>query len=519
MKKNYPLLLSVLLCLCVNLFAQTRNTQVVDPKRESARATLKTFMNAFKQTRVGVSPDPIEEAVKCLDLQAFPEDYKKIKGVEISSELLEIIDSVENFHVEDVPDAVNGEPFKVYQSQIGEIVIAKTPNGEWLFTQETVRSIPLIMVSVNEQNTAHGSATLTNSESVGSQIRDQMPMVLKQKTLSLERWQWLGLFALFILAIVIGQIFKIISSWILKRILRKRYETLTDENIKILYAPIALLAFVITFRFGLRALALTQSSLGFLRTILFILTAAAIVWLAYRVVDAIAARLQKRALETKQQSDDLLVPFISAIVRIGIVVIGLIVVAENLNFNVTGLIAGLGIGGIAIALASQATLSNFFGSLVLMIERPFMAEDRVSVNGIHGTVKEVGLRSTKILTQDDSLVTVPNSSIVNANIINEGIQNHRNWVLNLAVSQQNGVEKIKQFSAGIEEIIKNDELLNNEIFKIHIYDMTFPSLILRVEVNFKTDNFDFELKARQEFITEILLLADKAEIQMEAVKK
>ncbi len=519
MKKNYPLLLSVLLCLCIGIFAQTRNTQVVDPKRESARATLKTFMNAFKQPRIGVSPDPIEEAVKCLDLQAFPNEYKQIKGVEIASELLEIIDSVENFHVEDVPDAVNGEPFRVYQSKIGEIIIAKTQSGEWLFTQETVRSIPLIMVSVNEQNTAQGSATLTNSESVGSQIRDQMPMALKQKTLSLERWQWLGLFVLFILSIVIGQIFKIISSWILKRILRKRYETLTDENIKILYAPIGLLAFVITFRFGLRALALTQSSLGFLRTILFILTAAAIVWLAYRIVDAIAARLQKRALETKQQSDDLLVPFISAIVRIGIVVIGLIVVAENLNFNVTGLIAGLGIGGIAIALASQATLSNFFGSLVLMIERPFMAEDRVSVNGIHGTVKEVGLRSTKILTQDDSLVTVPNSSIVNANIINEGIQNHRNWVLNLAVSQQNGIEKIKQFSAGIEEIIKTGELLNNEIFKIHIYDMTFPSLILRVEVNFKTDNFDFELKARQEFITEVLLLADKAEIQMEAVKK
>jgi MscS family membrane protein len=519
MKKNYPLLLLILLCFCVNFFAQTRNTQVVDPKRESARATLKTFMNAFKQPRIGVSPDPIEEAVKCLDLQAFPNEYKQIKGVEIASELLEIIDSVENFHVEDAPETINGEPFRVYQSQIGEIIIAKTPSGEWLFTQETVRSIPLIMVSVNEQNTTHGSATLTNSESVGSQIRDNLPAVLKQPLLGLERWQWLGLFALFIIAAIIGQFVKIIISWTLGRILRQRYETLTDENIKILYAPIGLLAFVTTFRIGLRALALTQGSIGFLRTILFILTAAAIVWLAYRIVDAVATRLQKRALETKQQSDDLLVPFLSAIVRIGIVVIGLIVVAENLNFNVTGLIAGLGIGGIAIALASQATLSNFFGSLVLMIERPFMAEDRISVNGIQGTVKEVGLRSTKILTQDDSLVTVPNSSIVNANIVNEGVQNYRNWVLNLAVSQQNGIEKIKQFSAGIEEIIKTGEFLNNEIFKIHIYDMTFPSLVLRIEVNFKTDNFDFELKARQQFITEVLLQADKSGIQMEAVKK
>jgi MscS family membrane protein len=519
MKKNYPLLVLIFLCVCVSIFAQSRNTQVVDPKRESARATLKTFMNAFKQPRVGVSPDPMEEAVKCIDLQAFPNEYKQIKGIELASQLLEIINSVENFHVEDAPETVSGEPFKVFQSQIGEIVIAKNPNGEWLFTQETVRSVPLIMVSVDEQNNTQGSATLTHSDSVGSQIRDNLPAVLKQQLLGLERWQWLGLFALFIIAVIIGQIVKIVISWTLGRVLRQRYETLTDDNIKILYAPIGLLGFIITFRLGLRVLALTQSSLVFLRTVMFVLTAIAVIWLAYRIVDAVAIRLQKRAFETKSQSDDLLVPFLSAITRIGIVVIGLIVVAENLNFNVTGLIAGLGIGGIAIALASQDTLSNFFGSLVLMIERPFMAEDRVSVNGIHGTVKEVGLRSTRILTQDDSLVTVPNSNIVKANIVNEGIQHLRNWVLNLAVSQQNGQEKIKQFSSGIEEIIKRSEFLNNEIFKIHIYDMTFPSLILRVELYFKADNFDFELKARQEFITEVLLLGDKLEIQMEAVKK
>lgn len=519
MKKTYPLLLLISLCFCVNIFAQTRNAQVVDPKRESARAVLKTFIDAFKQPRVGVSPDPIEEAVKCLDLQGFPEDYRKIKGIELASQLLEIIDSVENFHVEDAPETVSGEPFRVFQSQLGEVVIAKTPNGEWLFTQETIRSVPLLLASVEDERRNFGTATLTQSESAGSQIRNNMPTVLKQQAFGLERWQWLGLLVLFILAAIIGQIVKIIISWTFGKVIKRRYESLTDENIQILYAPIGLLAFVITFRAGLRVLALTQSSLGFLRTTMFVLTAIAIIWLAYRIVNAVAARLQKRALETQSQADDLLIPFLSVITRIGIVLIGLIVVAENLNFNVTGLIAGLGIGGIAIALASQDTLSNFFGSLVLMIERPFMAEDRVSVGGIQGTVKEVGIRSTRILTQDDSLVTVPNSNIVKANIVNEGIRQHRNWVLNLAVSQQNGMEKIKQFSGGIEEIIKHNEFLNNDIFKIHIYDMTFPSLILRVEVNFKTDNFDFELKGRQEFITEVLLLADNLKIQMEAVKK
>jgi MscS family membrane protein len=480
---------------------------------------LKTFTEAFKQPRVGVSPDPIDEAVKCLDLQAYPDDYKKIKGIELASQLLEIIDSVENFHVEDAPESTVGEPYKVFQSQIGEIVIAKTPSGEWHFTQETVNSIPLIIGSIDEQNNTLGSATLTHSDSIGSQIRDQMPTELKQKLLSLERWQWLGLIALFIIAVIIGQLAKIIFSWLLGKILRKRFEFLTEENIKTISAPVALLAFVLIVRLGLRAIALTQNSLGFLRSAMFVLTAIAIIWLAYRIIDTIATRLQQRAIESKQQLDDLFIPFISAIVRIGIVVIGLIIVAENLNFNVTGLIAGLGIGGIAIALASQETVSNFFGSLVLMIERPFMPEDRVSINGVDGTVREVGIRSTKILTEDNSLVTMPNSTVAKSNIINQGVEHYRNWIMNLAVSQTNGMEKIKSFSAGIEEIIKNSSSLNNEIFNVHIYDITFPALILRIEVNFKTDNFDFELKARQEFITEVLLLADKLKIQMEAAKK
>ena len=512
--KKQLLLLVISLTIFTNIFAQNRNTQPVDPKRESPRATLTTFLDAFKQPRVGVKPDPIDEAVKCLNLKDVPVEYQEVKGFEIASDLLEIIDSVENFHIEEVPNSTIGEPFSVYSSQIGEIVIARQPNGEWLFTKETIQSVPLIMVSVNAQTANHGSATLTQSESVGGLIRERMPDVLKQKLLSLERWQWLGLLILLIAGVIFSFIARTVIAWILSRILRQRYKFLTADDVKILYAPIGLLVFISFFRLGLRALALTQSSLSFLQTIMFILTAVGVVWLAYKIVNAIAERLQKRALETESQADDLLVPFLSVIIRIGIVFSGIIIVAENLNFNVTGLIAGLGIGGIAIALASQETLSNFFGSLVLMVERPFMADDKVSVAGIQGTVKGVGIRSTKIQTFDNSLITVPNSSIVKANIVNDGVQRFRSWVVKLAVPYQNGAEKIEEFRQGIEQIIKTSEDLNNEKYDLHIFDVVLPSIMIRVEIFFKKDNFEFELDARQKFIMDVLRLADKLEIEL-----
>ncbi len=517
MKKILTLMV-IFLAVSLNLLGQTRNSQPVDPKRESPQATLNTFMAAFKKPRVGVSPDPIEEAIRCLDLQAMPADYREVKGFEISSQLLEIIDTVENFHIQDAPNAVTGEPFLIYRSQAGEIVIAKQPSGEWLFTQETVRSVPLLLVSVEEERKNFGSATLTHSDSVGSQIRDKMPNFLRQQSLGLERWQWLGLLVLLILSGIFGLIVKTVISWTLGKILRKRYTSLTEENVKILYAPIGLLAFTAIFRLGLRSLALTQSALGFLRTTMFLLTAFAIVWLIYKIVDAVALRLQQKALETESQSDDLLVPFLSVIVRITIVFIGLIVVAENLNFNVTGLIAGLGIGGIAIALASQETLSNFFGSLVLMVERPFMASDRVTIGGVQGTVKEVGIRSTKIQTFDDSLVTVPNSNVVKSNIVNDGLHQFRSWIVKLAVPYQNGTTKLEDFCKGVEKIIKQSDSLNNEIYKLHIFDIVPPTVVVRVEINFKNDEFGFELAARQAFIMEILRLTEKMEIELKVSK-
>lgn len=516
--KRTLFLLIVCLTLALTLFAQTRTTQPIDPKRESPRATLTTFINAFKQPRVGVTPDPIEEAVKCLDLREIPEEYRQVKGFELASQLLEIIESVENFHLEDVPSTTAGVSYSLFRSQTGEVLIARQPNGEWLFAQETVRAAPLLMVAVDNERNNYGSATLTQADSVGAQIRGWVPNSLKKRTLGLERWQWLGLCILLVLGILVGTVVKTVVTWLLGKILRRRYEALTDEDLKILNAPLGLLAFVIIFRAGLRALALTQGSIGFLRTVMFLLTAFAIIWLIYRLVNTVAARLQAKALETESQADDLLVPFVSVIVRIGVVLVGLIIVAENLDFNVAGLIAGLGIGGIAIALASQETLSNFFGSLVLMIERPFMADDRVTVGGVQGTVKEVGIRSTKIQTFDDSIVTVPNSNVVKNNIVNDGLRHHRNWVVKFSVPYQNGADKIEGFCKSIEDIIKQSKFLDNKEFNLHIFDVTPPTVVIRVEINFAEDAFEFELNARQQFIMDVLRLADKSEIELKASK-
>ncbi len=490
--------------------------QPIDPKRESPRATIKTFLDAFQQPRLGVTPDPLEEAVKCIDLEAIPAEYRSVKGFETASELYEVIRNLENFQIEDAPSEAKGEPFHLFRSLHGEIVLIRHPNGEWLFSQETARVAPLLVADIEEQEKQQGSSTLSQSDSVGSKIRAQMPPVLKQRTLGLERWQWLGIVVLGLIGLLAWAVVRFAVSVIFGKLFRSRFAFMTDEQMTRLYQPLGLIGFVIAFRLGLRALALTPGPLASLRSAMFVLTAIAIIWLLYRVADVVILRLRQRAMGTDSQADDLLVPFFGAIARFAIVMIGLILVAENLDFNVTGLIAGLGIGGIAIALASQETLSNFFGSLVLLIEQPFKAEDKIEVDGVKGTVKQVGFRSTRILTYDNALITVPNATIAKAHITNIGHRRRRTWLIDLGVPYANRAEKIEKLCAGISEIIcKKSEVLDNEEFKVRLFEIKPPSLTLRIIVAFKEDDFAFETDARHSFILDVLKLADELEIDLE----
>lgn len=493
--------------------------QFVDPKRQSPRATLDTFFEAFRKPRKDVTPDPLDDAVNCLDLEGIPEDNRAVKGLGIAINLREVLNAVENFNIANASVDTNGSPYVIFRSLSlkGEVIIARQANGEWRFTKETVGSVPLLISAIEEQKKATGTAILMQDNSYGAQVRSWMPDVMKQVTMSLERWQWLGLFILFLIGALFWQIFKFASRFILgKKLLQRRRQYLTEEQIKKISSPIGLLAFTIVLQLGLPVLAFTQNPLSFMNTLLFLMTATALTWLAYRLVDVISTRLKQKARETNIKSDDLLVPFITLIIRIVIVVIAAIFVAENLRFDVTSMIAGLGIGGIAIALASQETLSNFIGSLVLLIERPFTAEDRIEIEGVKGTVKEVGLRSTTILSASNSIITVPNSKIVKANIINEGIKIRRRWKIKLSLPYQNGAAKVENLCSGIQGLINATESLDSEDFQIYLYDVLPSSLDLRVEVTFKVDEYGFEIDARHRFIMDLLRLADDLGVKLES---
>ena len=167
--------------------------------------------------------------------------------------------------------------------------------------------------------------------------------------------------------------------------------------------------------------------------------------------------------KTESKLDDMMAPLVKKSLRITVVILVLVQIAQILSDKpITSIIAGLGIGGLAIALAAQDSIKNFFGSIVLFADKPFEIGDRVIIDGHDGPVEEVGLRSTKIRTLDGHLVTIPNGELANKSIHNIGKRPYIRQVTNITITYDTPPDKIDRALEILKELLDNHEGMSEE---------------------------------------------------------
>lgn len=205
-------------------------------------------------------------------------------------------------------------------------------------------------------------------------------------------------------------------------------------------------------------------------------------WVLLRVTDYVGLVLITRAEKTESKLDDQLVPFAKSAVKIFLCVIALMIVLGHVfEFNVASIIAGLGIGGLAFALASKDTLENLLGSFLIFLDRPFTIGDLVQVGTLRGHVEEIGFRSTKIRTLDKTLVTVPNKRMTDAELEN---QTERTFVRNkiiLGLTYSTTKEQLQNFIGDIKSYLSTHTQIQKD-FTVHF--INFGASSLDVEIVF-----------------------------------
>ncbi|MBN2189913.1 MAG: mechanosensitive ion channel family protein [Candidatus Aureabacteria bacterium] len=188
---------------------------------------------------------------------------------------------------------------------------------------------------------------------------------------------------------------------------------------------------------------------------------AIIIYFVFRTTDILAAYLSEQVKKTTSKLDDMLIPVLGKIIKISIVIVTVLFILNNFGINITSLITGLGIGGIAIAMAAQNTLKDFFGAIALFVDRPFSIGDRVIVDGVDGPIEKIGLRSTRIRTLDGTLVTIPNSKMADATINNMQKRPTIKTVSTIGLTYSTSVEKMRRALKLIREIMKNHDGTDN----------------------------------------------------------
>ena len=284
-----------------------------------------------------------------------------------------------------------------------------------------------------------------------------MKTFLQFEMLGNSLWRILVLFGIILLSLLLGKIAKAVLQKAGLRSERRNRFVLGTTLTAVGHGAVFLLA-AGGVSFGLQILQLKAWVAETADTLSAILLSVGIGYFLYWLVDVPTSWFTKIAGKTDTKMDDMLVPMIRKSLRVTVVILVLVQIAQILSDKpITSIIAGLGIGGLAFALAAQDTVKNFFGSIVLFVDKPFEMDERVVVEGQDGMVEAVGFRSTKIRTLDGHLVTVPNGELANKIIRNIGKRPYIKRVANLTITYDTPPEKVDRAIEIVKEILDGHE--------------------------------------------------------------
>ncbi len=217
---------------------------------------------------------------------------------------------------------------------------------------------------------------------------------------------------------------------------------------------------------------------------------------------------------TDSKSDDQLLPIFIKILKTFIVIGGSMYVLDIFEVDLTALIAGLSIGGLAVALAAQDSVKNLIGSIMIYADRPFKIGDFISSGEIVGTVEEIGFRSSRIRTTDSSLISVPNGSLVDMTVNNMGKMQFRRFNTMIGLAYYTPPDLIEKFIAGLKEINMAHPMTMNDRHFIHLNNMGASSLDVMFMVYFNTTEYAKDLAIKEELIFSILRLAESLNVHI-----
>lgn len=395
--------------------------------------------------------------------------------------------------------------------------------GEWLFTAETIlrlpewhdyaSALPYIDKSADGFRDFYVYSPIGLQRVIPPRWMLDMPPLLNARIIGEPVWRWLGL--LVGLAVAWG-LLAALTRWLAWRDARTAGVT-TGDLWRRLLLPLAFGLLLFGLRWfiahGLRFSSgvYTAFMIGF--TVLIYAVVIRVLWLA---ASAMAESLiASKHINTKSVDGQLVrltMRFSAVVLTFGVLIEG----ANRLGLPAYSILTGLGVGGVAVALAARESLANLMGSFIVMIEKPFRVGQKIRVGGVEGIVEDIGFRSTRVRTSYDSLVSVPSSKILEAPIDNLGLRNARQVRTSVAVAHGTSRDLLIRFTDAVREAIATHPQTRKDGIEVGLRDLAESGPVIALDFLLDVRDSGAELRCREDILLRIMECAERLGVEFAA---
>lgn len=463
------------------------------------RTSVKRFLEAAKE-------GDFEDAAEYLDLHNLPRGMRNMEGSKLARQFKFILDQglwIDLALLSDHPKGYENDGLPSFRDLLGQIetekktyilLLQRVPRGDgvqiWKISNATVAKIPELY-------------ELAGYGPFGDFMSSIIPQV---EIFGAYLWQWVGM----IILMVFGYLVLLPVTWLSVFLVNRKAKR--PQVTRFIRGPLRFFVWVLILTPMLGLLSPTVSMQAMMKASTFLVIASA--WVLIRLFDFyIEYQIQK--FQEKEKTDAIvLLRFLTKFVRVVIIVSAVLIWLDNIGFRVTTLMAGLGVGGIAIALAAQTIFADIIGAVILLVSQPVRVGDFCRFGNTMGTVEEIGMRATRVRTLDNTVVSVPNGEFSKLHLENYTLREMVWFHPKISLPYEATKEQISTITAGIKNMLKEHPMVHDEPIQIYFTEIGSYSFNIDVFSYVKTGDFGEYKKIAQELNMAIMDIVEQAGVKL-----
>ncbi len=479
---------------------------VDDPsKLASPRDTFKMLLGGISE--VG---DPAEAA---LDLRDYNPAVRADEAILLERYLKKVIDRIGYVYWQEIPDdPKSNTPYVYFEHPSGNVVVGPVDTGKgkvWQFTPETLANIRTLYADVEDVPVAPEFAAFASGDpffATRGFAREISPALLTRAG-PIERWQWLALG----LTALAGIAFGFVASAVIGLVAGARGDAERSTFLRVVAWAVRAIVLGLFLLFALRPLGLPQVIAAPVKAVAWSLIVIGFVPVVWHLIGSLAGHYRK--MWQVPGYHDTLISLSTGVARVAVLVVAFLLLAEVLAIPYEGVIAGLGIGGLAVALAAQPTLQNFLSGLTLYADRPVSVGDFCKFGDQSGTIEHIGMRSTRIRSLDRTIISVPNSDFAGMQIENYAHRDRTRFATTLQLRYETTPDQLRYTLAELRKLLIAHPRVIEDPCRVRFVGFGPYSLDVDISTYIMTSDASEFLAIREDILLSIINIMDEAGAQ------